>query len=323
VATLALGIGGTTAVFSLVNGILLKPLAYHDPDRLVLISEFIPGLRNREAALPACANHFERWRGQASSFENIAALRWAGMTLTSSGGPRTVGGVVASAGFLATLGVSPRLGRDFAAEDDQPGRERVILVTDRFWRSDLAASSAVIGQYNYAVVGRLRPGVSTDKALAELNVIQAAIAAQIGGGAKLEAVVRPFQGTLVGKSKAGLLLALAAVGAVLLIACVNLANLLLACLGVYGLLSYLVTRRTSEIGVHLALGATASAVAVQVLRRGPRRYPAVSRHALRGEGPRHDDFPGCPGRSGRRGPGSVPDSNSPRGTHPAHDRLAI
>ena len=281
VATLALGIGGATAVFSLVNTILLKPLPFHDPDRLVLILESMPGMRARYPTLPACANHFERWRQQAGSFENMAALRWVGMTLSNSAQPRNVGAALVSSGFLGTLGVSPRLGRDFAAEEDQPGKEQVVIVTDRFWRSELAASSAVIGrsirldgqpheiigvlpsgfrfpksgmltsydaetpvvdvfkpiafrykplhsEYNYAVVGRLRSGLSIREAVSELNVIQAAIAAQIGGGTELEAVVRPFQGSLVGKSKAGLLLALAAVSAVLLIACVNLANLLLA-----------------------------------------------------------------------------------------------
>ncbi|HSW49329.1 MAG TPA: ABC transporter permease, partial [Bryobacteraceae bacterium] len=146
IATLALGIGGATSVFSLVNGILLKPLAYQDPDRLVLISESIPGAPLANPVLPASANHFETWRREAKSFQNMAALRWERMTLRGTGGPRAVGAVTATAGFLATLGVSPLIGRDFTTEEDQPGRDRVVLITDRLWRTELAASPGVIGQ---------------------------------------------------------------------------------------------------------------------------------------------------------------------------------
>jgi putative ABC transport system permease protein len=281
IGTLALGIGGVTAVFSLVNGILLKPLAYHEPERLVLLFESVPAVADRYPMLPAAASHFEQWREQAASLEDLAAIHWSTLTLTGAREPRSVGAISVSASFLRTLGVSPAAGRDFTADDDHPGNDRVVIVTDRYWRAQLSSSASAIGQtlrlngqlhevigvlppkfrfprsgmlssfggetpdvdllkpvafrskplngqYNYTVLGRLREGVSDQEALAELNVIQAGIAAQIGGDTELGAVIKPFADTLVGSARAGLLLALGAVGAVLLIACVNLANLLLA-----------------------------------------------------------------------------------------------
>ncbi len=163
IATLALGIGGTTAVFSLVNGIILKPLSYPQPGRLVFPSESFPALRDRYPFVPVCANHFETWRDKAGSFSSMAAIQWVTMTLNDAGAPAELGAAWVSADFFGTLGVPPRMGRDFADDDDQPGSDDVIIITDRLWRGRLGASSSVLGQTlrldgkPYEIIGVLPP----------------------------------------------------------------------------------------------------------------------------------------------------------------------
>ena len=311
VLTLALGIGGTTAVFSLVQGILLKPLPYPDPDRLVAIVESLPAVRDRYPVVPVNAAHFQTWRDKAESFEHLALFTWDTFTLTGLGEPRQVSVAQVSTSFLPTLGVEPQRGRGFADEEDDPGStHRAAVVTDSFWRQHFGKDAAINGQtillngaaheivgvlpagfrfpefqrvqvfaadlpevhilkpieipkanldpngnFNYGALGRLRPGIPAAQAEAELNVLQAGIAQGIGQDMQLEGYIFPLHTRIVGQAQRGLLLALGAVGLVLLIACVNIANLALA----------RSSTRNRELAVRAALGAGSSALLRQSL----------------------------------------------------------
>ncbi len=314
VGTLALGIGGTTAIYSLVHGILLKPLPYPDPDRLVLIFESIPEMRDRYPLVPVNAYHFQTWQREAKSFEHLAAMDWENMTLTGVGEPQVVGAAMVSAGFFGTLGVRPRIGRDFSKEEDQPGKDQVAVITDWMWRNRFEADPNIIGrklllsgrpfdiigvlppgfrfpqpnrlhpfapelpeteifkpiafkntaanklgEHNYLAIGRLRKNVTISGAESELNVIQAAISREIsqdlGHDQRITASIRPLHRTVVSQTEKGLLLAMGAVGMVLLIACVNIANLTLA----------RATGRHRESAIRAALGAARSRLIRQAL----------------------------------------------------------
>ncbi|MGH9863685.1 MAG: ABC transporter permease, partial [Candidatus Acidiferrales bacterium] len=115
--TLALGIGATTAIFSVVNGVLLQPLPYAEPDQLMILRERSARLEGMSVAYP----NFLDWRAQSRTFAQLAAFRGATFTLTGSGEPDRLQGLEVSANFLTILGASPTLGRNFAAEEDQPG----------------------------------------------------------------------------------------------------------------------------------------------------------------------------------------------------------
>jgi len=311
VLTLALGIGGTTAVFSLVQGILLKPLPYPDPDRLVVVFESIPAVRDRYPVIPVNAAHFQTWREEAESLKDLALFKWDTYTLTGLGEPQQITVAQVSAGFLPTLGVAPRQGHGFTDQEDKPDTvHRVAVVTDSFWRRHFGEDAAIgaqtillngasheivgvlpagfrfpefqrgstfvadlpevhilkpieipksnlepNGNFNYGALGRLRPGVSVAQAEAELNVLQAGIAQEFGQGMQLEGYVFPLRERIVSEAQRGLLLALGAVGLILLIACVNIANLALA----RG------SARNRELAVRAALGAGSSALLRQSL----------------------------------------------------------
>lgn len=298
---LTLGIGANTAIFSVVYGVLLKPLAFPQPERLVAIHE---GMRGEEASfrdLPVNANHYVYWREHARSFAGIAAMLGEAMPL-GGGAPEEIGVMQGTANLFAVLGVAPRVGRTFSHEEEQPGHERVVILTDGLWKRRYGADTGVVGKtitmdgnpyvvvgvmpenfrlpdskalgqmrgsnkmpeafvplawdadtlqeiegdHNYFAMGRLKSGVSAAGAMAELNVLQRAISTQTPDKVNYSAAVIPLQEYLTGASRKSLLLLLAAVGAVFLIACVNIANLLL-------------TRALSgerEIAVKIALGST-------------------------------------------------------------------
>ncbi|MEX2262211.1 MAG: ABC transporter permease [Bryobacteraceae bacterium] len=283
-ATLALGIGGTTAMFSLVNAILLKPLAYHEPERLYTILLHIPKLAQRLPALPVNAWHFNVWRKDAKSLESVSALRGFAATLTGDGEPERLDGVRMSANLFRTLGVRPRIGRDFRDEEDAEGKDRVVILSDGLWRRRFSGDPGVIGRkilldnqpfevvgvmppgfrflpgmkagdlsisprraefwrplafskeelamafgrMNYAIIGRLRPGVTQAQVLTELSAMENEIAKNFSQPIEMRPLVQPLHDMTVRDVRRGLLLLLGATGFVLLIGCINLANLMLA-----------------------------------------------------------------------------------------------
>ncbi|MGA7412906.1 MAG: ABC transporter permease [Bryobacteraceae bacterium] len=298
ILTLALGIGANTAIFSVVNTALLRPLSYSDPHQLYLVKEIVPQLAKFYPLMDANLPDFRIWRQQVRSFADVAVAEPASADLTQAGEPEVIHGVRASSNILAVLGLQPALGRAFRPEEDEPGRGRVVILTDGFWRRRFQGDPSVlgrtltldgapheivgvlpaslrfpaalgggsgrlqdflqplnglrpyerdlIGEFDFAAVARLKPGVTPDQALAELNLVQAQIAKQANTGVDLRAALVPLQAEVVGPSRRGLIFLLSAVGAVLLIVCANLASLLLA----------RVPGRLREAAIRTALGAS-------------------------------------------------------------------
>jgi predicted permease len=280
VLSLAVGIGANTAIFSLVNGVLLRPPAYREPERLVGITQIIPKFAKAYPALPVNLAIWMEWRKQAKSFEDIGTARPDSGNLSGAGEPELLNGARVSANLFPVLGVQPRLGRGFTEREDQDGSDRVVIMADSLWRRRFQSDPAIIGRkllldgapyevvgvlppgfefpsrsglftnsarkmeifrplryspddlvvrmgdFNYWSTGRLRPGVTIAQATAELNVLQAAITKRIPpGDLDLHAGVTPVVEQMVGDIRRGLVLLMAAVGAVLLVLWVNLANL--------------------------------------------------------------------------------------------------
>jgi putative ABC transport system permease protein len=144
VLTLALGIGATTAIFSVVHAVLLQPLPYPEPDRLVRIHETIP-VRGVERVPVSVANYLD-WRRQAASFSEMAAHRWLDINLTGAGEARRLKGARVTSGFFAVLGVPPILGRSFTAEEEARGRHQVALISEEMWRRDFGGEASVLGR---------------------------------------------------------------------------------------------------------------------------------------------------------------------------------
>jgi predicted permease len=301
VLMLGLGLGAATAVFSLVNGVLLKPLSYRAPERLVTIREVIPRTSHLYPSMPVSGRHFVEFRAAARSIEGMAALEPASLNLTGAGEPERLEGARVSPNLFRVLGVRPALGRDFLDEEEQEGKDYVVVLTDGLWRRRFAADPGVVGRaitlngrahtvigvlppdirfpdrnafgmgstvasrtdlfrpktfdkqelsqllgmFNYGVIARLRPGATRAQATAELEAVQARIEELAGEKLNMKAEVKPLLDAVAGKARRGLLVLMGAIGVVLLIVCVNLANLLLA----RG------ERRSREAAVRAALGA--------------------------------------------------------------------
>jgi predicted permease len=284
VATLALTFGASTAVFSIVNGVLLRPLAYPEPQQLVSIREVEPTIAPQYPTLAVNARHFEEWRNRATSFASIAAIDWRRTNLTGAGDPAQVDVVRVSGTLFDVLQTTVALGRPLMRADERPDHPPVAVISHRLWEDRLGRDPQVLGrsltlggtqhtivgvltpgtelptfaglgesaslsssfaavvpfrlnfarigwmgQFNYAVVARLAPGVALEQARAELNVIQRTVA-QIASKetrepADLRGWIMPLEESIVGRARRGLLLLLGAIGGVVLIACANLANL--------------------------------------------------------------------------------------------------
>src|SRR3954464_1436380 len=159
VLTLALGIGANTAIFTVVNAVLLRPLPFREPARLVLLMERASQLPTITTSWP----NYVDWRDQSRSFESIAATRPLTMTLTGEGEPDRIPARMATASLLPTLGVSPAVGRAITDEDDKPGAAGVVLLSDALWHRRFGGSTAAIGRSitldnkPYTIVGVLPP----------------------------------------------------------------------------------------------------------------------------------------------------------------------
>src|SRR5262249_22139025 len=142
--TLALGIGANAAIFSVVNGVLLRPLSYQDPERLVRV--FQTSIQRNVSYGAVSPQDFDDWRRQSTSFENISSYHSYDVNLTGRGDPASVSATYVSPGFFQTLSVAPFIGRDFLADEHKPGQDQVIILSYSLWQRRFDSDPKIIGQ---------------------------------------------------------------------------------------------------------------------------------------------------------------------------------
>ena len=287
VLTLALGIGATTAIFTLVYDVMLRPLPYSHAEQLIVMEEQVAEFRDLYPTLPMNANHFFFWQQHSQSFQSMAMMEEDSWPLGLAARPIQLGVLKATPGIFSVLDSAPVLGRAFSQQEAQQGHERVVVLMHNFWRTQFQSDPAIQGKtvtlngFPYTVIGvmqpsfhlpqirtlagpnadhpqpvgalvpmafsqdslqqamgdfdyfglaRLKPGVSVAQASADIDAMQRSIMGRLSAEerATLSATLTPFQWQLVGNNRKPLWILLGAVAGLLLVGCVNIANLLLA-----------------------------------------------------------------------------------------------